>query len=317
MNTRIIDKEIAFFTVLASTDLWREFRKWMFPGKKTANFYNYRSGDIAAENNYTGLIIERGNFIFSNNIINKIAHLGNLQVIKYIHSVLSESYTYIAIDNATRGKHLDVVKFLYQNLKGPISATQAMSYAVINGHLEIVKYLCQTKKFAYSNYAINKAIANGHLDVIVYLHSVNRFICSSNAIITASENKHLDVVIFLHTKVYNIIKNCIIAALKVSIVNEHIEIAKYLIGDNKINGYIGLNIAARYGQLDLIKYLCSIDIRCTDNTLNSAAKSGRFEVVKFVYNNTQKPNILQALKTAIKYQHNNIIIFFEDIMHNY
>ena len=37
--------EEAFFTVLSSDDLWKELKKHMYPGMKTANIYNYQQQD--------------------------------------------------------------------------------------------------------------------------------------------------------------------------------------------------------------------------------------------------------------------------------
>ncbi len=48
--------DTSFFSVMSSPDLWTEFKKHMFPGKKTSSFDNYRSGDIAAYYGYLSLI---------------------------------------------------------------------------------------------------------------------------------------------------------------------------------------------------------------------------------------------------------------------
>ncbi len=48
--------DTSFFSVMSSPDLWFEFKKHMFPGKKSTSFANYRSGDIAAYYGYLSLI---------------------------------------------------------------------------------------------------------------------------------------------------------------------------------------------------------------------------------------------------------------------
>jgi len=84
---------------------------------------------------------------------------------------------YIALRNASRQGHLDVIKYLieYHNINVHINDEEALINASEYGHLDIVQYLveiCNADIHIKGNYALNIAAAKGHLDIVMYLQRI-------------------------------------------------------------------------------------------------------------------------------------------------
>ena len=137
--------EEAFFQVLGMDEMWKEFRKWMFPGKRTANFYNYKNGDIAAYYGYLSLFTERPGLICTKNAMDFASMSGHLGLLQWLHHNRKEGCTKVAMNWAASNGHLETVRWLHYNRKEGCTIA-AINYAVGNGHLEVVRWL-QTNCF--------------------------------------------------------------------------------------------------------------------------------------------------------------------------
>ena len=74
------------FAIINHPDVWREIKKWMYPGKKTSNYYSYKNGDLAAAHGYLELIKERHNFmVFTVAAMESAAKKGHLDVVQWLH----------------------------------------------------------------------------------------------------------------------------------------------------------------------------------------------------------------------------------------
>ena len=133
-----MDKQL-FFAVFGNKDLLGELKKYMYPGKKVANYYDYRNGNIAAFFGYLGLIKERS-LSYSKNAIDWAAKSGHLEVVKFLHENRKEGCTTSAMNLAAGNGHLNVVKFLHENRKEGCTYG-AMFWAKKNGHFDIVSYI--------------------------------------------------------------------------------------------------------------------------------------------------------------------------------
>lgn len=74
----------------------------------------------------------------------------------------------LAMDNAARSGHLEMVKWLHENRSEGCS-TRAMDGAASSGHLEVVEWLHQNRTEGGSRAAIDRAAYNGHLEVVKWL----------------------------------------------------------------------------------------------------------------------------------------------------
>jgi hypothetical protein len=106
-----------------------------------------------------------------------------------------------------------------------------LSWAVVNGHLEIVKYLHENDAYthAYNDLALILAAKYGHLEIVKYLveNGADIHVMNDEALISAAENGHLDVVKYLHKNGANIhVMND--EALRVAIMNKHTKVVNYL-----------------------------------------------------------------------------------------
>jgi len=110
--------------------------------------------------------------------INAAARQGNLEMVKYC--VANECPMYEdACANAAENGHLEILKYLHEEVKAPWNRGTA-SWAAKNGHLHILEYLVERKFDKYSELACEYAATHGHLDCLKYLHETakapwNRF----------------------------------------------------------------------------------------------------------------------------------------------
>ena len=99
--------------------------------------------------------------------INAAAVQGNLEMVKYC--VANECPIDVsACANAALGGHLEVLKYLREEVKVPWDSRTA-SWAAENGHLHILEYLVERKFDEYVEYACEYAAKFGHLDCLKYL----------------------------------------------------------------------------------------------------------------------------------------------------
>ncbi|CAL6291521.1 unnamed protein product [Bathycoccus prasinos] len=100
--------------------------------------------------------------------INRAAHHGNLEMVKYC--VANECpFNEWACTRAAQNGHLEVLKYLHEEAKAPLECWTAAG-AARNGHLHILEYLVERKYDRYEVHACKHAAANGHLDCLKYLH---------------------------------------------------------------------------------------------------------------------------------------------------
>jgi len=190
--------EQAFFEVLSSDDLWKEFKKYMYPNKKTSNFYDYKDGDLAMKHNYHGLLHESNNLLFTRRSATYSTITGSLQLVKFLYYNRGVKFGNDQISMAVFYGYLDIIVFINEFIKDlmedvpvPIvicylnsikaiktdvyvtlnvtSSTTRIDLAARNGHLDIIKYLYFEMDETCTEYAINFSVQNGYLDIVKFL----------------------------------------------------------------------------------------------------------------------------------------------------
>ena len=197
-----------------------------------------------------------------------------------------------AIRRSARGGHLDVVKYLMEEVdsKYGIDPAAQDNYAVrlsaLEGHLHAVKYLVEEVESkngidpaADDNHAIRLAAFGGHLDVIKNLmeeveskYGIDPADDDNLAIRLATQGGHLDVVKYLMEEVDSKYGIDPAALDNLAILNAasggHLDVVKYLMGldskygiDPAVQDNQAIQLAAQGEHLDMVKYLMALDAK--------------------------------------------------------
>ena len=111
---------------------------------------------------------------------------GNLEMVKYC--VANGCPIHVsACEFAARNGHLEILKYLHEEVKAPWDSDTASS-AAENGHLHILEYLDERKFDKYDAWACMMAAENGHLDCLKYLRKTAKAPWDSWAVRYAHED---------------------------------------------------------------------------------------------------------------------------------
>lgn len=256
LNTRILDNENAFFTVLFSDDLWKQLKKHMFPGFRTNNLYNYRDGYAAIKQDYLTLIKENNNLVFPLNSIDFAAMNGRLDIIKYLHINNLSECTIGAMDFAAAYGHFEVVRWLHYNRTEGCSTT-AMDIAAALGYLPIVEFLHNNRNEGCTTYAMEAAAREGHLEIVIFLYyNVHTLRLSVNkALNNAAKKGHLEIVKFLYH--VRISKSYMYKLLNQAIYDDDFKTAEYI--NNNIKEFSQeertISLARKNSHMEIVMFL--------------------------------------------------------------
>ncbi|OWY97148.1 hypothetical protein PHMEG_00032396, partial [Phytophthora megakarya] len=192
--------------------------------------------------------------------------------------------TAAAMDGAASNGHLEVVKWLHES-RAEGCTKHAMDGAATGGHLEVLKWLQQHRLEGCSATAMDGAARNGHLDVIKWLHTNTTAGCTTKAMDDAATYGYLDVVKWLHS---NLDEGCTVAAMDGAASNGYWDIVKWL-HRNRTEGCTtsAMDNAARHGHLLIVQWLHSRGLKGTNAAINSAAAEGNFEMFLFLHSQCQ------------------------------
>jgi len=237
-----------------------------------------------------------------------------------------------ALIEACIGGHLDVVEFMTSKTTLLISA--AINEAAFYGHLNIVKYM--SKYFYNLNEVLNIACTRGHLNIVKYLLEELKIpitidlsigCCSGNMelikyILTKSPknnknqflytflSKNLECVKFL----YNIYKNQLTLndlnfALEDACKTGNIEIVKFLLSLNANNYDAAFISACQYGYLDIVKLFYPY-IKNITNGFQLACQCNNINVVKFLIKDIKIEEMEELFYHAVTNEYIEIVELF-------
>lgn len=104
-------------------------------------------------------------YLPQNNAIIYIRSTVLFQVVEFLGRHRVEGGTSEAIDAAAANGHLDVVRWLTENVPDMHATTRAMDTAACEGHLEMVKFLHESRQEGCTTEAMDSAARRGHLEV--------------------------------------------------------------------------------------------------------------------------------------------------------
>ncbi|EGG22049.1 hypothetical protein DFA_01938 [Cavenderia fasciculata] len=142
--------------------------------------------------------------------------------------------------------------------------------------------------FEPNSHVLDDVSEAGHLDILQYLHNRYRdtIVASTNAMCLASQKGYLNIVQWLHA---NRLEGTTKRAVVEASLNGHLSILKWLIEIRKENNYSHNNAlfnAARYGHLDVVKYLHGIGLTgITTSPMDYACENNHLDIVKFLREN--------------------------------
>jgi len=147
-----------------------------------------------------------------------------------------------------------------------------LKYAVENGHMDIIRFLIDNKKYNFNYCGVaNRAASKGHIDAVTLLYSIDPH--SLNSVWRCN----IDVLNFIcDNDLCSLISpmrfSCVdVNVLKLLFENDHL----------KINDYWAANIAER-GNLECLKYLYSKHFPIF-NVAVAAVKSGNVEMLEWLH----------------------------------
>lgn len=328
--------EEPFFTVLFSNDLWKEFKKYMFPNKKSSNIDDYRDGDAAAKHGYLSLIKNNSLLVFSNRSLVLAAENNHLNVIKFLyinyHKLSNFKVGCIpeSLFEATCKGHLDIVEFIFENIQQEdrfcIRCNKGRKYkydgdqsfcirevlyaSIGEGYIPIIDYFFNKGIINFSYEAIEDIIDKEDLTTLKYVHERVPIKFTTSMMNVAVNNGYLHIIEFLFD---NGIKTCDIDALEQAAEDGALDVIKFAHKNNMVE--YDENIirkAVVYGNLEVVKYLVENKLgKCREHLLNIACAEGHIQIVKYLVIEVF-PNISlkHPLHRAFKYQQLEVINYF-------
>jgi ankyrin repeat protein len=174
---------------------------------------------------------------------------------------------------------------------------EALKYAVIYGHLEIVKYLIEKGADVDSNdgYALCQYAKNGDFDMIKYLieHNANVNINNGYALWISAQNDRLDIIVYLVDNGANVHANEDEALYNSTLYGTLITV-KYLVSKGANHDSALIN-AVMHKRLDIVRFLveeCGYDVHIYDdyalyianrNASDNPNDRKWFDIIKYLY----------------------------------
>ncbi|GAB9464698.1 hypothetical protein Gpo141_00002125 [Globisporangium polare] len=240
-------------------------------------------------------------------IMDAAASTNQLHVLQWLHSQPNNGgCTSKAFVSAVVNGHLDAVKWLQYHYPNTIkNPHHDILEAIRNGHTDVAMHLYEQPQFSLSlGAAIERAAEVGDLEFIKWRVSIipkNRSTAPLNSrmLDCAAGGGHLEVLQWLHAHFPNERPRF---ALSQAARGGHLNVVKWL-HSKRIEGNAAhaMDYAASGGHLDAVKWLHENRAgRCSTLAMDDAAKNGHLEVLKWLHENRTEgcsPNALAGACT--------------------
>jgi len=254
------------------------------------------------------------NYVYNIHHMNDAAEYGNISIIEHLRKNGCE-WDDTTCSNAVENGHFDLVKWLKEN--GCPWDEWACTYAAQNGDFELLQWLHENG-CPWDEWTCTYAAENGHLDILKWLRDKG---CkwNINTCSAAANGGYLEILKYLRSPENECPWDdfCFYYAAA----NGHLEILKYLSdNDCPYNDFVTLSAArsdsietmkwilnyvhdkeyyvqfdlcdhaARYGHLEMVKYLRDIGYRCDEQTLEKAVIGGNHDIIEWLRENVEIRN---------------------------
>ncbi|EGG22390.1 hypothetical protein DFA_04508 [Cavenderia fasciculata] len=214
----------------------------------------------------------------------------SLEITQFLLTNRTEGCTIEAFDNATSRGRLDIIEYLHQNTSKECTST--MSLAIINGHIDIIKFLYQIRTEGFSDsLTIDRVKMNGKCDtigIIIFLLSQSSRVEFSNLFLQrAIQSGRLDIIQFIH---------------------QHYPTSE------KWSQLKSLDLACYYNHFEMVKWIHfnRVEDRCSTDSMDSAAMNNNMEMLQFLHLNRTEGCTTDAMDLASMKGHLKIIEFLND-----
>jgi ankyrin repeat protein len=264
-----------------------------------------------------GILLKKDAIPLASSTFDKIAGIGNLELVKRLHALQPNLFTNQSIVEATASGNLQLVKFLLENAPKAQYTLDALKKAVEKGHLHIMKYFLsisssdsvtgtgtdpsttdgksprtRSKLPVKVNHRelLTLAATHGRLEVVKYIHTRFQPRPSLRALEYAACHCQPNVLgayrCTLEEKNLEPVNLCInYDSMKI---NDHFETFKYIyensaFSKDDVQSFGFAMLAVRIGHLGMLQYVLENEIDVEDGCMGYAMQTGDTEYVKEVY----------------------------------
>ncbi|KAJ3108762.1 hypothetical protein HDU97_000162 [Phlyctochytrium planicorne] len=231
---------------------------------------------------------------------------GDVRIVKLFHGKNS-SYCDRDFEDAAANGHLDIVRFLCEKkaIRAP-SIQEALHRAGQARQMEVLAYLAMQVPDAVVS--LNRLVWSRKLEVVEYVVNNMHVECSHAAMDNAASIGLLDIVQYLHKMRP---EGCTTRAMDAAAENGHFEAVKWL-HENRSEGCTteAMDKAAANNHFDIVKFLHRFrDEGCTTDAMDMAAARGHLGMVKWLHENRSEGCTSKAMDLAAKGNHLSVIQF--------
>ncbi|RLN86903.1 hypothetical protein BBJ28_00026113 [Nothophytophthora sp. Chile5] len=264
--------------------------------------------DIFASSRDGGLSIKNKNREFKRGV-DRAAAAGHLDVVRWLVRHYPRGYVTACVGEAAKNGHLAIVEWLYYNHQRVFwGGDYAMEAAVANNQLEVAKFLnkhtalppCMPVDLAPPAslvYLLDEAAVHGDLVMLKWLHEERGDRLSSKGVTTAVDHGHVDAVQWMCATHPAVVPSRL--RMDKAAANGHLEMVKWLQGQNARCTRQAMNRAAANGHLEIVKFLhANRSEGCSTDAMDSAAKNGFLDVVKWLHTHRTEGCTTRAMDDA-------------------
>lgn len=216
----------------------------------------------------------------------ELGERGDQGILQWIHE-LEYIIEKEAANGAASGGNLDVLRFLHSlGSENAIIDSAAVDLAATNGHLHVLEFLMDLDKWDADiwNNAYSSVVRAGHLDIVQYLYEC-RFACRGDDIVKTAASDHVGLVKFVSEDQ--------IAAHSRSVLynaaqSGNLDVVRYLFQcDPERCSAIGYYLtvdAVKHGHFELVEFFHERGDASffASETVKLAAEKGHFEIVRLL-----------------------------------
>lgn len=270
-----VNMDKALFLSVWSLDYVRHIIKsYMYPNKRTHNYYEYTNGDMACYYNYIGLIQEKKTLIYTRTAA--IYSVRNYELLQLMYDINKHIFDDNIADETAKYGTLDCLIYLRNN---NINCTlRASNLAALYGKLNIIEYL-------YSVNSVDNSIAH-------------------NAII----KNQIHVLDWLYCNDIHKFHNITFDTYHVLSINGNVDTIKWLYSRLPYRFDL-IDHVTSYAELDFILYLKLHGSNYTFTAIQNATKNDNIRVLQWLLDNLECPYSEHSVNIAI-----NNAIFYGNIL---
>jgi hypothetical protein len=186
---------------------------------------------------------------------------------------------------AAQNGDFELLQWLHEN--GCPWDAWTCSYAAQNGYLDILKWL-RDKGCNWNTYTCSSAAQGGHLEVLKYLRSPENM-CPWDgwSFYYAAEGGHMEILKYLSDNGCPYEEITILSAARSSSIESMEWLLNYARDKEYYIQFDLCDHAAKYGHLEMVKYLRDVGYRCDKRTLEHAIIGDNHEIITWLRENLE------------------------------